>query len=256
MQIGEDFFSDGGISYNNPTELAYYEVLSKEGYYFKKKPMEPLREPICLVLSIGAGGTDPVHPRQNNGVRENTGISEKDAARKARRRRYNPISHFKRLAKRLSGAATDTGRVDRDMRNKSQNGDWEYVRWHGGEHLAKLKLDEWKCKRRSRLGTREPKISTQEAIEEWVRTYMNDTARRDEIEKVAEILVDVRRRRTEYEAGDLWKRWTYCSKFICQSCGDDDYTKTGTMARLEKHQETCGTIPRTAFGPDIAGGPY
>jgi hypothetical protein len=245
MKIGEDFFSDGGVLYNNPAEVAYDEVLYKEGYYARRALREQLSEPIRLVLSIGTGGNDANNSRDNNGAHP-----------PPRRQRTNIISHFQHLAETLTRAVTDSGRVDKAMRRKSIAGSWRYIRWHGGEGLAKLKLDEWKRKRRSRLGTQGPKISTQEAIEEWVRTYMSDAARRSEIDEVAEMLVTVRRRRTHHQAGDLWKRWTYCSKFTCQFCGDDDYTKTGTEARLEEHLKTCGTRARAPFGPDIPGGPY
>lgn len=152
MQISDDFFSDGGVSYNDPTELAYEEVLSKAGYYQRAISKETQREPLCLILSIGTGGTDHVRARPNNGTRENTGGSENNSARKApRRQRSNLISRFKHLGEKLSRAATDTWRVDRAMRKKVYNQEWSYVRWHGGEDLARLKLDEWICERGSRL---------------------------------------------------------------------------------------------------------
>jgi hypothetical protein len=254
IQIGEDFFSDGGILYNNPTELAYDEVLYKEKK-IRVGTSETLREPIYLVLSIGTGGYDNARVRQNNGARADTGGSER-SQQAPHRRRKKMMEYYKHLGEKITGAATDTTLVDKSMRKKSKAGGWRYVRWHGGEQLRKLKLDEWTTKRRSRLGTRGPKTSTQEAIEEWVQAYMEDDARKEELDQVAELLVRVRRRRTAFEGGDLWKRWTYCSKFTCQTCGETDYRKTGTRALLDEHLRSCGTEAIEPEPPAVRGGPF
>lgn len=85
---------------------------------------------------------------------------------------------------------------------------------------------------------------------------MSNPVRISEIEEIAELLVNVRRQRTHYQDGDEWKRWTYCSRFICQYCAKDDYRLTGTQARLEDHLRICRRPELTRFAPKIAGGPF
>ena len=53
MVINGISYSDGGVLYNNPAELAYHEVLFKEGFYNKRSHRPKF--PISLLLSVGTG---------------------------------------------------------------------------------------------------------------------------------------------------------------------------------------------------------
>jgi len=180
--------------YNNPAEEAYFEVKHKEEYYYKqyvKKRFLRLpapRNPVQLLLSIGTGGDDSNAPP--NAI---------SAPVQQRTKTWNFITHIRQMGDRLTKEVTNTKRVDESMRKRSGKKGWRYVRWSGGTELENLELDKWKDKKGN-------KPSTQESIEKWINTYMSDSARSDELDEIAEFLVRVRRRRTQFD-GERWKRW-------------------------------------------------
>ena len=238
MRIGNDLFSDGGIGYNNPAEEGYDEVLHKEGFYNNH---DDRKVPICLFLSIGTGGDDMNIPPR-----------DPSANPPQRQKEKKPwlFGHLSNLGETMSKDATKTKEVDRRMRAQSVKEGWRYVRWTGGKSLEKLEMDKWKPKT-------DKHISTKEEIEGWIKTYMTDAVRVGEITQVAEILVDVRRRRTRYEHGDRWQRYTYCSKLSCPTCG----AKIGTWNGIARHmaqEHQIGAVPSTfsRFAPKVTGGPF
>lgn len=224
IQIGHDFYSDGGFGYNNPAEEGYEEVLHGEAYYenSRKQPKGQTPIPIKLLLSIGTGGDDEnLQPQGPSDTRPN---DSDDRVRLRRRVKLSFIAHFRSLTQRLQRQATEAMKVDRQIRRKSRREGWQYVRWVGGKDLAKHKMDKWEA------GTRMD-------IEKWVKDYMHDPRRQEEVKRVAHTLVDIRRQRVQYGQGDRWQRFTYCSHIPCAIChiGRDHLKETGTQATLMAH---------------------
>lgn len=248
IRIGDDLFSDGGILYNNPAEVGYSEVLHKEGYYSSNEYNRTT--PICLFLSIGTGGDD-----MNRLPEDPTADPPRAKERKRAKKKPGLFGHLRNLGDKLKKEATKGEDVDVRMRTKSEVENWRYVRWTGGKNLAKLKLDKWEQQTGS-------KQSTQTDIESWIRTYMSDPIRVGEIEQIAKILVDVRRRRAGYEEGDRYQRYTYCSRLsACPNCGTNHHEHTGTRAQMAKHMKEEHDIPMdtsafSRFAPKVTGGPF
>lgn len=270
MKIGDDLYSDGGMGYNNPAEEGYSEVLHKEGFFQRSDCTVPIR----LFLSIGTGGSDQNRPPDN--PTQTTPTAQPNGKKKKRKRRFI-LGHLGDLGARLQKEVVKAEAVDRRMREVSFKERWPYVRWTGGEDLAKLDLDKWKSKKRGKKKGDEEKEgkkkeekkkkkkkdkNTQTEIEGWIHGYMNDPIRREEVKKIAKILVDVRRKRIRHD-GDRWQSHTYCSHLICPNCNTNDYRKTGTEAQLQKHFEEDEGHPDTVdlsgysrFAPKVDGGPW
>lgn len=256
MQIGEKCYSDGGIGFNNPAEVGYTEALHSES-----RSCPPIQEnrpiPIHLFLSIGTGGDDDkddIEENMNGSTQEEPEPLSKANKRKRRRKSFF-FRHLHNLGDRLQKDVVDAKRVDKRMREKSREVGWDYFRWTGGTNLAKLKLDTWKTAKGGRT-------STEADISDWIQTYMAHSTRKEEIAKIAKILVDARRERIAHDQGDRWQRYTYCSHLMCPVCGVKDHSKTGTKERLLKHladdhndqQYNINTWNR--FAPKVDGGPW
>jgi hypothetical protein len=210
IMIGSDYFSDGGVGYNNPSEEVYYEVLYKEEERRSSNPID-------LFLSIGTGADDEEEEddKQNN-------------TRKHRVSR-SIFKHLSGLSKLLTGHATDVETVNERMQRFQFQGDrkmFDYYRWSGGKKLSNLKMDEWKLKTDS-------KKSTQEMIEEWVQEYMANPQRQIEVQDVAKALVQRRRRRCADL--DKWPRFSHCTRVRCTWCSNNDTAMRNTRAELVDH---------------------
>jgi hypothetical protein len=244
------------LGYNNPAEQGYEEVLWGENYYkmtHQEKSLRGLRAtiptPIKLFLSIGTGGDDEnQRPEGSSGVPPRT--LNKDT-NKRKRARASLHKHLENLAYRLQRQAIEVSRVDRRMRVRSLCEGWPYFRWAGGKDLAKHKLDKWEPAKSGSDGT-------QADIQKWIREYMNDPLRQEEVKGIAQTLVNIRRQRVQHEGGDRWQRFAYCSYIPCPKCHTKDYRVTGTKAKLETHVKGCSpsdsTIQRVA--PKVVGGPW
>ena len=119
QKIGDDFYSDGGLGYNNPAEEAYYEVLHKEGY------STPI--PINLFLSIGTGGDDDNdHARGYAGSvinhqADTPGVPSPEPLtngnKKKKRKKSFLMKHLSNLGERLQKEVAEAKKVDRHMRD-------------------------------------------------------------------------------------------------------------------------------------------
>jgi patatin-like phospholipase/acyl hydrolase len=253
QKIGDDYFSDGGLGYNNPSEEAYFEVLHKEGH-------SPI--PINLFLSIGTGGDDDNdqsreyagsligHQTESPGMPSPEPLASGNKEKK--RKKSFLMKHLSNLGERLQKEVAEAKKVDRHMRQNSHREQFCYFRWTGGRDLAKLKLDKWKPAKSGRSGT-------QCDIENWVKKYMESPARQEEVKQIAEILVRVRRERIKHDNGDKWQRFTYCTHFHCPICNQDI---NGCRAQLTEHIRGCdpGVTHDTSryipIPPKVDGGPW
>lgn len=265
IRIGEDYYSDGGLGYNNPAELAYEEVLYAEGYFqtlansLAIQPTIsnriPIPIPIKIFLSIGTGGDDRNQRSEESRREPPTDLN--DNAPRRKRAKASVIKHFRNLTARLQGQATQVKRSDARVRLASRRDDWQYVRWVGGKDLERHKMDKWKSARAGSHGT---KVD----IEKWIEEYMDNPVRRLEVESIAKTLVDIRRRRIQHQEGDRWQRFAHCSHLSeCPRCHTTDYKVTGTKAKLAEHVEKCfkddppapDIRTWTRIAPKVIGGP-
>jgi hypothetical protein len=225
IEIDGDQYSDGGMGYNNPAEEAYAEILHKEGHINNRRQSIPIH----LFLSIGTGGDDANEQPEESA--QGTPEPFTNGNKKKKRKKSGFLRHLQNLSDRMQGEVVEAKRVDRNMRFKSKTEDWHYIRWTGGKDLAKLKLDRWKPPKSGEAGT-------QLDIETWMRNYMSNPKRRNEVKEIARILVDIRRKRIRWDDGDRWQRYTYCSHFVCPLCRKKDYNMAGTKETLRRHLET------------------
>jgi len=247
IQIGDNYFSDGGIGYNNPSEEVYYEVLFKEGYRNGSSKI-----PIDLFLSIGTGGEDTTSQ-----------LTRQSTAGEKKKRRYrvhrSVVHHLSELGNMLSSHATNVRDVDERMRRLAYSNQFTYLRWTGGKSLGGLSTDHWKPEKGS-------KRSTEKTIEEWVNGYMQSPERQAEIKNVAKFLVERRRKRCQNQ--DKWPRFSHCTRVRCTWCDNKDQEMQNTRADLVHHciNKHAGKHPEADLArlistyplrrPYIDGGPF
>lgn len=153
VQIEGDYYSDGGMGYNNPVEEGHQEVLFGEYYYRKLRisPRFPIPILISLFLSSGTGGDD--ENQQPDG--SNTVAPEplKKDTQLGKRTKSNLLKHFRNFVERLRKQAKEAKRVDRSMRLSSLRENWRYLRWAGGKIIAEHKMNKWEAAKRGTKGT-------------------------------------------------------------------------------------------------------
>jgi len=158
-------FVDGGLMYNNPTELAYEEMREIDS-----------NSPSPFVISIGTGRNDTSNfsrPRVRAG-----------RLRLSLQRFLNPSDKLIR----------DSELVHSEMENLSLKGKLQYHRFNAGG-MGDFKLDEWKPATSKRLGT----LGT---IRQHTEKYLTQPAVQEELAKVADYLV--RRRRLRVRGQHRW----------------------------------------------------
>lgn len=173
-------FGDGGLGLNNPVNDIFWEVANMHGSNGSV---------IGLVVSIGTGEAGRAHFHWS---------------------KWKKASYYLNAMKDL---ATDSQKQHRIMQNITENNAYpglNYHRFNLPKHqgLRNMKLDEWQEKgtwRATKRGMKKREKGTLDKIEHLTRIYCERSDVRDEITRVAKILVDHRRARcTDSRKWDLW----------------------------------------------------
>lgn len=198
-------FKDGGFGTNNPTKVAYYDVVDKHGKESK----------IGLVISIGTGKT-PLNLFARRSGHLNNAIANLKAAIKLPSRTVNAHGDMMRLA-------------DRDGEEK-----FPYYRFEGGEALGELAMDEWKSHRFTRFTghSDQPGFKTIKKIEDGTAAYLQSPVVQHKLAACAKLLV--RRRRLRTRDVSRWDRYASASYYEC-GLNDCEFKWIKTRQEYEEH---------------------
>jgi hypothetical protein len=207
-------YTDGGVRNNNPSLVAYDEVVRKEKFYEGPKD----RHPILLLLSIGSGQFSTKSERLKQKL-----------TLLGRLLKWLKFSHFrdrKYMLARLRNALTDPEETVDTVRLRME-GDARrpYFRWTGGTAIAGLKLDFWK------EAVKPNEFSTAQIIEASIMQYVAHDKVREEMDCCAHALVERRRKRVQDR--DKWIRFAHCTTIRCPYCPHE----TQTRYLLKQHIE-------------------
>ena len=230
MEIDDHDFLDGGMGCNNPSWEAYQEV---------KIMQNQSDDTISLLLSVG------------------TGVSEYDIG--GGRGWTKKLQTLRVLPKVVSNPQSQ----HQMMQQLADSNKVPYVRFNVPKELGSLKLDTWRTKGpqtgvRAHLETLSKKLSgngaanptdadptpppkdmlkrhrnTPEYIREHTRRYLEDPETEEQLQKIAQKLVDVRRDRAKTARWELFALgWRYrCTWSSCPSA----HRYKDTVNALKKH---------------------
>jgi hypothetical protein len=203
VKIGKRKLGDGGFGCNNPSWEAYNEV---------KDMHNSDDNAVALLVSIGTGES---YVRR---FTQATGFAE-----------------FFQLLRAAKGLATDTHHTDELLRSITRRRTDSYFRFNADERLGKIKLDCWKAARGS-------KQSTAEEIRVITEDYLAKADVAAEIDRVAEILVANRRRRSRT---DKWEERLFGIRWRCMHEGCSEGQLLRRRDELREHLQVFH-----GFGPE------
>jgi len=242
IKIDEKNYDDGGFGWNNPAEIALDEVNMKEKYERSKRPGDSCASefPLEVLISIGTGKT------KTRAQRAQTRWPRLTAPNMVRK----ILWHVDNGMKFITDVERVDGRVEKALDEKSK----QYFRWDGPEEVGRLKLDEWKPARRSRL-------STKNFIEEEINRYLKQKDNEERLRRCAKALVELRRGRAEDE--ERWRRFTECTYYACTACSSVQSFSLPRELRAHicgQHQQGVSNIEeeiqKGETYPKVAGGPW
>ena len=162
VEVSEETYVDGGFGFNNPSVLAYHEVIRRH-------------DNIGMILSIGSGtskdgvGSGSINPRD----------------------RIMPFFAVIRHLQSLVNLVTETERSHQHMADIARAGRVSYFRFNvESSKLTKIKLDEW---HKHESGGKPPRYTVLEQIEEVTNTYLERPDIQIAIQKCAHQLLRGRR---------------------------------------------------------------
>ncbi|KAH7478804.1 hypothetical protein FOMA001_g9026 [Fusarium oxysporum f. sp. matthiolae] len=204
MEIDGVKYSDGGIMFNDPSEVVCLEIGVKEGWH--DHPPEPY--PISLVLTVGTG----LRPTKR----------DRAIGLLAQQKHLRKISN---INKRLAGAALSVGPIEERMQQDKDKFGFIYYKWTGGAEVGGLSLDE-------------SKPATLDKMHQWITAYMGQPNVQNELKIVAQQLV--KRRRERYTlTPDRWRRFTFCTRVRCPFCSEHtNNTEAETFQHLMSEHPT------------------
>lgn len=198
-------YSDGAINYNDPSDEVYTEIQQKEG---KTRPVK-------LVLTLGTG--------------QRPTKTEKAASLLLRSKH---VKKFTRQVRRLVHDLVNSEQIERSMRLRAENDDFEYFKWTGGTEIGGLHLDVCEPEKLEQMGR-------------WAAAYMEQDEIQTQLSKVAELLVMTRRNRAAADP-DRWSRFAWCTKIPCAYCPQrEDWLRTRAEAKqhlIAEHQNQISNI--------------
>ena len=190
---GSVTFKDGGFGSNNPSLVAYDDIIAKHGG--KSQKMGPF-------LSIG------------------TGIPPIELFPKKKGNFHNAMTNWK-AARSLPSRTV--GADDRMEQNSMYDNEkrFPYFRFDGGERLGEIALDEWKGHRFTWLTGKDktPGCRTLEKMYVATAAYLAEPKVQQELTECARILV--RRRHLRVRDSSEWDRYAAFSYYHCNVQGCD-----------------------------------
>jgi hypothetical protein len=199
-------FMDGGFGLNNPSHEILLDI---------KRKLRASNGVFDVFVSFG------------------TGVSTA--------RLQGSLSTWWRLVKEMKKEMTDVLRAHQAMEHECgiDNEDegakkaFEYFRFDGGEGLGNVKMDEWSGRREAqwKLRSRPTGDETLNAMADAVNEYLNLRRVKSELERLAKILVLLRRLRTRDKTA--WERYACASHYECNQTGCD--AKVDTLDEFEAH---------------------
>ena len=193
-------FRDGGVDSNNPSEVAYYDIIAKHGG--KSQKMGPF-------LSIGTGiPSIGLYPPI-------------EVFSKKKRNCNNAIANLKAvlsLPSRTFGAHRKMEKLS--MSGKKQD-HFPYFRFDGPEGLGEIALEEWKGRRFTWLTGKDerPGCTTLERIDVATAAYLAEPKVQEDLRQCAKILV--RRKHLRMRDSSEWDRYASFSYYDCNVQGCD-----------------------------------
>ncbi|KAE8446920.1 hypothetical protein EG329_011551 [Mollisiaceae sp. DMI_Dod_QoI] len=120
-----------------------------------------------------------------------------------------------------------------DNENEGPEKTFEYFRFDGGKDLGKVKMDEWSGRRKAQcyLRSRATGEETLKAMTDSIKEYVKSRPVKDELARLAEILVLRRRLRTRDKS--TWERYVCASHYECNQIGCG--AKADTLDDFEEH---------------------
>lgn len=246
QRIGDDEYADGGAGVNNPTLKAYDEVNSLH------------ENDVKTVVSFGTGKPQPsslfnkkkkayiLHPRS----------AMKDI--------YSALGTLKAHLTECEVTHSDV----EWCASRAQKGlaAFRYFRFNVDDHLGKVKLNEWKERRDDGQGGQ---CSTLEYIEWCTEQELEKEPVKEELRRLARILVDRRRRRAQNDR-DRWERFACCTLYECHedACREEGEGGPRTYyhrREMKAHLQQTHNCPPQAINlqldksrrePDFPAGPF
>lgn len=217
----DDIYLDGGMGHNNPSDIAYYEVINMHKHYPN------------IYISIGTGDKA-----------ETLVVRRKDQLGELRRHsRKQFIKKYLEIGNAAKKILTDTETVAARVKLITSRLGTDHVRFNvpndirkgtAATCLGQVPLDEWlptKPKKQKVGETLQPGQITIQKIENMTREYLNYTRVQEQLEDYAKKLVLIRRRRAKTD------RWEKYATNVCYDCGESEGKCRGEL-RGPPHRKT------------------
>ena len=119
------------------------------------------------------------------------------------------------------------------IRSEDEKKIFDYFRFNGGEALGRIKMDDWSGRRKNqwKMSSRPTGKDTLEAMTEATNGYLKKREVRDDLTKLAEILVLRRRWRTRDKSA--WERYACASRYECNQ--NECEEKVDTLDDFQAH---------------------
>ncbi|KAF7198457.1 Calcium-independent phospholipase A2-gamma [Pseudocercospora fuligena] len=201
IKIGNDDYWDGAVGQdcNNPIRLAYHEV----------EQMHPRSKP-SVIVSIGTG----TQPRKEQPPPE------------------KGLSLTLYLAKQMQRSSTNSEKVHRDFKHDlnryinehlSKEGKVEYARFNP-DGIHGVKLDQWLPASGPDAGA-----TTKDTMRREVEKYLAESEVSNELDRMAKMLVEKRRRRTH-----TCERWERFARHVPYACHEDEKCRNESLFRTRE----------------------
>ncbi len=204
-------FKDGGFGCNNPSEIAYHDVVEAHGGLSKN---------IGPFISIGTGvGNFRLFSNKKGNFR--------DVCANAMAALKSPA-----LTTLAHNSMSYLAKFDRTER-------FPYHRFDGGKVLGEIAMDDWKThksKHHRSHAQKRPGDKTMEDIQRAVEVYLAKEEVQRDLEDCAKLLV--RRRRLRTEDSSRWERYATTSYYLCKD-GTCEKARFNTSLDFRSHLQSC-----------------
>jgi hypothetical protein len=209
MEIDGKKYFDGGLGNNNPTRDLLDEVAKTSS-----DSVPEIRDLLNIIVSVGTGLKPTKAQRVRNKIPERIirSIGWFDRA-------WDGINHMRHYA-------TDVNETHEAIRAilgythcpkiPECDGYQQYARFHGGDKVGGLKLDEWRTTPRRLSGLEG--LTTKDFIDKYIAEYLALPDVQAEIIRSAKSLVELRHARIKANR-HRWRRFSHVSMHKCPRIG-------------------------------------